>query len=121
MYSLREYWHSFLILGLATVVLGAAAFFTPFQSGLNGEIMFGLIFLGVGLTQALHSFWGRQLGGVLFELYGAMHYLLAGFMLFVNPGSDHNMLILLLAMLFIMQGMFQFGLLSQMKLSVSHN
>ena len=119
--NLRTYWHSFLILGIATIVLGATAFFTPFQSGLNGEIMVGLILLGVGLTQALHSFWGRQLGGLLFELYGAMHYLLVGFMLFANPGPDRTMLILLLAMLFIMQGMFQFGLLSQMRLSVSQN
>ena len=119
--NLHNYWHSFLTMSLATIALGAAAFFTPFQSGLNCEIMVGLILLGVGLTHALHSFWGRQSGSFLFELYGAMHYLLVGFMLFTNPGSDRTMLILLLAMLFIMQGMLQFGLLSQTRLSVNQN
>ena len=51
--NLRKPWHSFLILGTATIVMGAAAFFTPFQSGLSFERMVGLIFLGVGLTNAL--------------------------------------------------------------------
>ena len=121
MERILNHYHSFLVLGISTLVLGVLAVLSPFQAGLRFEIMVAFIFIGVGLTHALHSFWSRKWGGLFFELFGAVHYLLVGLMLLANPGPGATILILLLAMLFIMQGMVQFGLVSQMCLHKSKN
>ena len=54
-------------------------------------------------------------------LFGAVHYLLVGLMLLANPGAGATMFILLLAMLFIMQGMVQFGLVSELPSHINKN
>lgn len=108
-------WHWFFVLGIITIGLGVLAAIAPLNSSLTFEIWIGVIFIIAGLAQALHAFWSRRWGGFFFELFGAVHYLLVGLMLLANPGTGVIMLTLLLAMLFIMQGMVQFAMSAQLQ------
>ncbi len=101
-------------LGLLTIVLGVLAAVASFQADLKFEMCLGFLFIAAGLTHAAHSFWSRPWGGFHFQLFGATHYLLVGLMLLANRGPGAVMVILLLAVLLIMQGMVQFGLVSQL-------
>ena len=98
-------WKCLLWVGISTIVLGAICAITPFQLSLTFEIWVGLIFLVAGLGHALYSFWSRAWGGFYFQLIGATHYLLIGLMLLANPSLGMEATILLLSLLFIMQGM----------------
>ena len=108
-------------LGLLTIVLGMLAVVVPFQSNLQFEICLGFIFIAAGLAHAAHSFWSRPWGGFYFQFFGATHYLLVGLMLLAHRGPGTDMLILLLAVLFIMQGMVQFSLVSQLHPDISRS
>lgn len=101
-------------LGLLTIVLGVVAAIAAFQSNLKFEISLGLIFITVGLVHALHSFWSRPWGGFCFQILGATQYFLVGLMLLAQRGPGAVVIVLLLSMLFTMQGFVQFGLVSQL-------
>ena len=114
-------WQWLLLLGVSTITLGAFAGIVVFQPNLGFDILVGLIFLITGLAHALHSFWSRKWGGFYFEVFGATHYLLVGLTLLANPGLGRTMVTLTLALFFIMQGMVQYGLSSQMSRNVGRN
>ena len=113
----QSWW--FIVLGASTIAMGALAALSGFQSSLEFEVSVGLIFLIAGLAHALHSFWYRAWGGFYYQLLGATHYLIIGLMLLANRGPGVEMLILLLSLLLIMQGMVQYGLASQICLTVT--
>ena len=102
-----------LALGISTIVLAAFAVIMPLHSNLTFEIFVGLIFISAGLGHALYAFWSRAWGGFYFQLFGATHYILIGLMLLANPSLGLQGIMLLLALLFILQGMVQFALASE--------
>ena len=118
---LHNRWRWLLVLGVSTIVLGVIAGITSFQSNLTFEIWVGLIFIAVGLGHALCSFWSRLWGGFHFQLFGATYYILIGLMLLANPSIGLQALILVLAMLFIMQGMVQYALASESPDNITKN
>ncbi len=101
-------------LGLLTMALGALAVIASFQQNLKFELCLGIIFMVVGLVHALHSFWSRPWGGFCFQILGASQYFLVGMMLLAQRGPGALVLVLLISMLFIMQGFVQFSLVSQL-------
>lgn len=118
---LHNRWRWLLVLGVSTIVLGVIAGITSFQPNLTFEIWVGLIFVAFGLGHALCSFWSRSWGGFYFELFGATYYILIGLMLLANPSIGLQALILVLAMLFIMQGMVQYALASESPDNITKN
>ncbi len=97
-------------MGATTLGLGTLAIVIPFVAILTVEITIGTIFIVGGTAHALYSFWAREWGGFLFELFGGTLYLLVGLMLLANPGGGVLMLALLVAILLIMQGIVQLTL-----------
>ena len=69
-----------------------------------------LIFILAGLIHAVHSFWSQPWGGFNFQLFSATQYLLVGLMLLSQRGQGVVVFALLLAVLFIMQGLVQLTL-----------
>ena len=118
---LHNRWRWLLVFGVSTIVLGAIVAITSFQPNLTFEIWVGLIFIAAGLGHALFSFWSRPWGGFYFQLFGATHYVLIGLMLLANPSIGLQSIILLLAMLFIMQGMVQYALASESPDKITKN
>ena len=118
---LHNRWRWLLVFGISTIVLGAIVVITLFQPNLTFEIWVGLIFIAAGLGHALFSFWSRPWGGFYFQLFGATHYVLIGLMLLANPSIGLQSIILLLAMLFIMQGMVQYALASESPNNITKN
>ena len=114
-------WRWLLVFGISTIVLGAIVVIALFQPNLTFEIWVGLIFIAAGLGHALFSFWSRPWGGFYFQLFGATHYILIGLMLLANPSIGLQVIILLLAMLFIMQGMVQYALASESPDNITKN
>jgi uncharacterized membrane protein HdeD (DUF308 family) len=118
---LHNRWRWLLVLGVSTTVLGVIAGIASFQPNLTFEIWVGLIFIAVGLGHALCSLWGRSWGGFHFQLFGATYYILIGLLLLANPSIGLQALILVLAMLFIMQGMVQYALASESPDNITKN
>ncbi len=117
--ELHKSWLWFFVLGIITLVLGTLAVVVSFGSSLAFEVWIGMIFVVVGVVQAVDSFWPRRWPGFFFELFGGVYYLLVGLMLLANPNSGVVMFTLLLALLLIMQGMVQFGLASELQPGLS--
>ena len=101
-------------LGILTISLGLLAGVAALQGSVRFEVYLGVIFILVGLSHAVHSFWSRPWGGFCFQIIGAIQYFLVGMMLLAQRGPGAVVLVLLLSMLFIMQGMVQFSLVSQL-------
>ena len=108
--TLQKHWRWLFALGATTLGLGMLAIISPFVAILAVEMTIGIIFVVGGAAHALYSFWAREWGGFLFELFCGILYLLVGLMLLANPGGGLLLLALLVAILLIMQGIVQLAL-----------
>lgn len=105
--ALQKHWHYIFALGTVSLALGTLAILAPFISAVTFEVAIGSIFILGGLAHAIYSFWAREWGGFLFELFGGILYLLIGLTLWANPGVGVLFVALLLAILLVMQGVVQ--------------
>ena len=65
MERILNHYHSFLVLGISTLVLGVLAVLSPFQAGLRFEIMVAFIFIGVGLTRGTRTVSRGKVGTIV--------------------------------------------------------
>ena len=108
--ALQKHWRWLFALGSVSLALGVLAIIAPFVSALTFEVAIGSIFILGGIAHAIYSFWAREWGGFLFELFGGILYLLVGLTLWANPGGGVLLVALLLAILLVMQGVVQVAL-----------
>ncbi len=108
--ALQKHWRWIFALGTVSLALGVLAIIAPFISALTFKVAIGTIFIVGGMAHAIYSFWAREWGGFLFELFGGVLYLLIGLTLWANPGAGALLVALLLAILLVMQGVVQLAL-----------
>jgi uncharacterized membrane protein HdeD (DUF308 family) len=106
--DLSKTWVWFLVLGIVLIVLGAFAVTVPLIPGLAVVIIIGIVLLVSGASHIIHSFSTMKWRGVFFELLSGIIYSLAGLMLVMRPGAGLAFFTLLIAMLLIMEGFFEF-------------
>ena len=108
--TLQKHWRWLFTLGTVSLALGILAVIAPFISTVTFEVAIGSIFVLGGIAHAIYSFWAREWGGFLYELFGGILYLLVGLTLWANPGGGVLLVALLLAILLVMQGVVQLAL-----------
>jgi len=108
--ALQKHWRWIFALGTISLALGVLAIIAPFIAALSFEVAIGTIFVLGGIAHTIYSFWAREWGGFLFELFGGVLYLLIGLTLLANPGGGVLLVALLLAILLVMQGVVQLAL-----------
>jgi uncharacterized membrane protein HdeD (DUF308 family) len=102
-----EKWGWFLALGIALIVVGLAAIAFPFISTVAAKIMLGWLFLIGGVMMIIHAFQAPGWGGFLWELLIGVLYAVVGGYLAFFPLTGLLTLALVLAILFIAEGIFE--------------
>lgn len=105
----KDRWVSFLIWGIVFIILGACAIglaqFTTFLSVLTIGVLF--VLAGVIVTfDAFYSWWGKSQGFFLHLITGIL-YLILGFMLIASPMVAAISLTIVMAVFFIVIGVFR--------------
>ena len=101
---ITEKWGWFLALGIVLIVAGLAAIAFPFLSTIAAKIMLGWLFLIGGIVMILHAFSAPGWRGFIWELLIGILYLVAGAYLSFFPLTGLITLAILLAALFLAEG-----------------
>jgi len=102
--SLRDHWKLFLIEGIVLVVLGIAALLLPLIAGLAVAILFGWLFLALGVVGLFTTFSMRHAPGFVWSLLSAILTIALGIALLAFPGIGLISLTYLLIAFFIVEG-----------------
>lgn len=100
-------WGWFLALGIIMLVLGILALGSALVVTLVSMIFFGWVLIFAGGFEAVQSFWQKRWGGFFLHLLVGLLYVIVGFMLVVNPEASAVALTLLMAIFFIVAGIFR--------------
>ena len=97
----------FITLGILLIILGVAAIAFPLLTTIAAKIALGWLFLIGGVVQIAHAFSTRQWSEFFFDLLVGLLYLIAGGWLALFPLTGIVTLTVLLAALFIAQGVLE--------------
>jgi len=104
---ITEKWGWFLALGIVLILAGLAAIAFPFLSTIAAKIVLGWLFLIGGATMIIHAFQAPGWKGFLWELLIGILYVVAGAYLAFFPLTGLLTLAILLAALFVAEGIFE--------------
>ncbi len=104
---LAEHWRWAAVVGVLLVILGVVAIGVPVVATLAVELLFGWLFLVGGIVQVVHLVQTRAAGGFFLKLLGALLYCAAGVLLLLFPLQGTLTLTLLIAVLFIVDGVLK--------------
>ncbi len=105
--SVARNWGWFLALGIVLVILGIAAIVFPFVSTIAAKIALGWMFLIGGVLHLVHAFGAQGWRGVIVDILVGVLYVVAGIWLAFFPLTGILSLTILLAVLFIVEGIFE--------------
>jgi uncharacterized membrane protein HdeD (DUF308 family) len=105
--AIADNWGWFLALGILLLVAGFAAIAFPLVSTIAAKIALGWIFLASGIVLIVHAFSSQAWGGFLMELVLGLLYLVAGGWLAFFPFTGIVTLTILLAALFLAEGVLE--------------
>jgi len=94
-------------IAILMIVLGCVAIVVPMYTGLTVSVMFGSIILIGSLTYFVYAFTSEGVGGFLWRMLIAVVYFIGGVYLLANPVSTLAGLTFALAVVFVMEGIFQ--------------
>jgi uncharacterized membrane protein HdeD (DUF308 family) len=102
--SLRHHWKLFLAEGIILVLLGCGALIVPLIAGLAITILFGWLFLLIGVTGLVTTFAMRHAPGFWWSLISALLAIVLGGWVLFFPGMGLISLTYLLIAFFIAEG-----------------
>ncbi len=105
--QIADNWGWFLALGIVLVIAGAVAILFPLLSTIATKIMLGWIFLVSGVLIVIHAFSIKQWRGFLWGLLVGALYIVAGAWLAFLPFTGIITLTILLAALFLAEGVLE--------------
>ena len=105
--QITEHWGWFLTLGLVLIAAGVAAILFPLLSTIATKIALGWIFLVAGVVLVIHAFSIQGWRGFLLGLLVGALYVVAGGWLAFFPFTGIITLTLLLAALFLAEGVLE--------------
>ena len=101
---ITEKWGWFLAAGILLIVAGLAAIAFPLVGGIVAKTFLGWLFLIGGVVMIVHAFSAPGWRGFIWELLIGILYLVAGFYLAFLPLAGLLTLTILIAALFIAEG-----------------
>jgi uncharacterized membrane protein HdeD (DUF308 family) len=106
--EIARHWGWFLALGILLVLIGMAAIAFPFLSTIAAKIAIGWIFLVAGVVEVFHAFYVQRWAGFFWNLLIGLLYILAGGWLAFFPLTGILTLTVVIAALFIIEGVMEF-------------
>jgi uncharacterized membrane protein HdeD (DUF308 family) len=105
----------FLASGIILIILGSAAIALPLAASIAIEILFGWIFVMSGVVTIVHSFRALNSGRCILRLLSGIFSLAIGIMLLTYPMQGVLTLTLLLAILFVFEGVMKVAVSIQLR------
>lgn len=105
--NLKGRWGWLLALGILTLILGFCALTMPFVAALASVLFLAWLLIVSGVLQGVHAFGQKQWGGLFWQLLIGILYLAIGVMLLAEPLRSLFALTLLLAVFFVVSGIFR--------------
>jgi uncharacterized membrane protein HdeD (DUF308 family) len=106
LHSLRDKWGWLLALGVALIVLGVLALGSEATS-LAVALTFGFLLLMGGGAEIAAAFWARRWSGFFLHLLFGILYLVVGMLMIIHPGVAVDALTLMLAAAFLAGGLLR--------------
>ena len=107
LHELRRNWGWILALGIALIFIGAIAVIDSVAVSVASMIVFGWVLLIAGIVQAVQAFRHRTSGHFLLHVVNAVFSFIVGLMLLGNSLAGLLVITLLLAVYFVVSGIFR--------------
>ncbi len=104
-----------ILWGVLLIVLGMLAVGMPFLASVAASVVIAWLIVLAGVVHVVLAFQAHRAGSVLWKLLVGVAYLFLGGYLIVHPVLAVASLTLVLAVLFAVEGIFDFILFSQMR------
>lgn len=91
------------------IVLGLLAVFVPLATGIAVSIVVGWIIVAGGISYIAYAFSAQGAGAFLWRILVGVFYILGGGYLVFNPGLALASLTLVVAVLFLLEGLLEIG------------
>jgi uncharacterized membrane protein HdeD (DUF308 family) len=105
--QVRRNWGWFLALGIALILLGAAALVAVGLTTLATVLFIGWLVLFGGIFEVVAAFWARQWSGFFLHLLTGFLYVVVGVLMLGHPVAAAAGLTLVLSALFLTGGVFR--------------
>lgn len=105
--ELRNSWGWILAMGICMVVAGVVAISLPLLATVGVVTFLGLILLAAGVAQIISAFHCKGWEGVLLNTLMGILYAVTGFLILENPIKGAAGLTLILALFFLVSGIFR--------------
>jgi uncharacterized membrane protein HdeD (DUF308 family) len=105
--TVREKWGWFLALGIVLVIGGMFAILAPVASTIATSLVVGIVLLAGGVMQVIHAFQTKTWGGFLWDLLIGVVQIVGGAAIYFDPFAGAIALTLVIASIFIVQGIMQ--------------
>jgi uncharacterized membrane protein HdeD (DUF308 family) len=106
-HHLRRLWWLFVVLGIASIIIGFVAISSYFAASIAGALLFGILLLIAGITEVIHAVMVRNWRGFALHLLTAALYLLTGIFMVENPAWAVEVLVFILAAAFLAGGILR--------------
>lgn len=104
---IREHKTWFMVLGIVLIILGCVAIVFPLITAIAVKVFLGWVFLIGGIIQIVHAFSAKQWSGFLWSLLVGLLYVVVGAWLAFFPLTGILTLTLLIAAMFIVEGIIE--------------
>ncbi|WP_246270395.1 HdeD family acid-resistance protein [Hongsoonwoonella zoysiae] len=105
--TVREKWAWFLVLGIVLVICGLMAIALPFATTIAVALVIAAVLLIGGAVQVWQSFSVQGWGGFLWQLITGIVAIVGGILIYANPVFGAFALTLVVAAVFVAQGITQ--------------
>ncbi|MTI45193.1 uncharacterized membrane protein HdeD (DUF308 family) [Roseibium hamelinense] len=113
--KVQDNWIWFLILGIVLVLGGMVLIAAPLASSVAVTLLIAAVFFVGGLVQIYHAFKTQGWSGFLWNLITGIIAVIGGIVIYVNPLAGTFALTLVIAAIFIAQGVSQLLLAFKIK------
>jgi uncharacterized membrane protein HdeD (DUF308 family) len=107
MKAVGQHWGWFLAKGILMIIVGTLALGSYVMVTLFSMIFLGWLMIFAGVVEAVHAFWKKEWGGLFLNLLVGVLYIVVGFMVLANPTASAMTLTLIMAIFFILDGIFR--------------
>jgi uncharacterized membrane protein HdeD (DUF308 family) len=105
--EVREHRGRFVALGIALVVLGALAIFTPLVTAVTTTLLLGWLLVLGGIAEGLHAISDHRRGGSGWSIASALFCLVAGALVIVFPTTTKLLVTLVLSGFLVVEGVLK--------------
>lgn len=107
MKAVGQHWGWFLAKGILMILLGTMALGNYALVAVFSMIFLGWLMIFAGLAEIFHAFWKKEWSGVFLNLLVGILYVVVGFMVLADPAATGKTLSLIMAIFFILDGIFR--------------